>query len=87
MTMIRVSKINGREFFINDDLIEVMEEIPDTKITLSNGHSYLVKESCEEIMAMIKERHRTLHVLKYNEKHPGTEVGLDFIDEKKNSTR
>ena len=43
--MIDVTKMNGLEFTINADLIEVIEEVPDTVITLTTGKKIMVKES------------------------------------------
>ena len=47
--MITLTKLNEKEFVLNDDLIQTMEETPDTVITLTNGIKYVVKENCEEI--------------------------------------
>ena len=41
--MIDVTKMNGLEFTINADLIEVIEEVPDTVITLTTGKKIMVK--------------------------------------------
>ena len=35
--MVRVTRIKGGAFFINEDHIETMESNPDTVITLVNG--------------------------------------------------
>jgi len=51
--MIRLTKINGTECFLNHMLIEIIEESPDTCITMSNGNRYLVKESSEQIQEKI----------------------------------
>mgnify|MGYP000762690076 CR=1 FL=1 len=42
--MIEVTRINGTKIMINSDIIEMMEETPDTVITLTNGHKYIVSE-------------------------------------------
>ena len=51
--MIKLTKMNGHECFLNHALIEIIEESPDTCITLSNGNRYLVLESAEEIREKI----------------------------------
>ena len=51
--MITLTKLNEKEFVLNDDLIQTMEETPDTVITLTNGIKYVVKENCEEIKTKI----------------------------------
>ena len=52
--LIRVTRIKGGVFIINEDHIEMMESNPDTVITLVNGHRYVVAESTEEILARIQ---------------------------------
>ena len=49
--MIEVTRINGTKIMINSDIIEMMEETPDTVITLTNGHKYIVSEKT----SLIKE--------------------------------
>ena len=51
--MIDVTRLNGKNFVLNAELIEVMEETPDTVITLTTGHKYLVKESVDEVLDKI----------------------------------
>jgi flagellar protein FlbD len=41
---------NGNRIALNVDLIEKVEETPDTVITLTNGARYLVQESIDEII-------------------------------------
>lgn len=51
--MIDVTRLNGKSFVLNAELIEVMEETPDTVITLTTGHKYVVKESLDEVLNRI----------------------------------
>ena len=51
--MIDVTRLNGKNFVLNAELIEVMEETPDTVTTLTTGHKYLVKESVDEVLDKI----------------------------------
>jgi len=51
--MVEVVGINGETFLINAALIEKIEFIPETKITLTTGKYYLVKDSKEEIVNKI----------------------------------
>lgn len=48
--MIYLTKIGGKEIILNEDMIESVSQNPDTIVILSNGHSYIVKESMDEIM-------------------------------------
>jgi flagellar protein FlbD len=51
--MIDVTRLDGRPFTINADMIEVIESNPDTFIRLANGNSYLVRESRQEVVARV----------------------------------
>lgn len=51
--MIKLTRLDGSEMYINSDLIETIEETPDTHITLSNGNRYLVLEKAWVIMEKI----------------------------------
>ena len=51
--MIELTKLNDKKFMINDDLIEVIEETPDTVITLTTGKKIIVKENKQEIRNLI----------------------------------
>ncbi len=51
--MIKLSKLNNQEFAINSDLIETIEQTPDTVITMTTGNKYVVKETQEEIIRRI----------------------------------
>ena len=48
--MIILTKLNGEKFMLNPDLIEIVTENPDTVITTSTGHSYIVEQSMNEIL-------------------------------------
>lgn len=51
--MVRVTRLNGKEFLINPHLIEFIEETPDTVITLITGKKVIVAESAETIIERI----------------------------------
>lgn len=52
--MIEVTKLNGTKFLINSNLIGIVEETPDTVLTLTDGKKFIVKESRLEIKNLIK---------------------------------
>jgi hypothetical protein len=58
--VIDVTKMNGLEFTINADLIEVIEEVPDTVITLTTGKKIMVKESRLQIKSLVKNYKREI---------------------------
>lgn len=48
--MIEVSDLRGHKFVINADLIEKVENNPDTQVVLTNGHRYYVKNAVQEVV-------------------------------------
>jgi len=58
--MINVTRLNGKRIVVNADLIRVIEENPDTIITLTSGDHVVVKEPMREIVARAIEYGRTL---------------------------
>lgn len=51
--MIYITKLNNQKIAINSDLIEVIEETPDTVITMTTGRKILAKESTKEIIEKV----------------------------------
>jgi flagellar protein FlbD len=51
--MIHLTRINHSSLILNSDLIEHLQTTPDTLITLTNGHTYLVLETPEEVIHKI----------------------------------
>lgn len=47
--MIYITKFNHKKVLLNNDLIEQVEETPDTVITLTTGKKLVVTESMSEI--------------------------------------
>lgn len=59
--MITLTKLNDECFILNSDLIEIIEERPDTTIQLVSGEYFLVAESAEEIVNRIIAYKRKLY--------------------------
>ncbi len=53
--MINLTRINDISFTLNSDLIETIEEVPDTVITLTTGKKIVVKESRQNVIALVKD--------------------------------
>lgn len=51
--MIDVTKMNGSKVTVNTDLIETVEEMPDTVITLTTGKKFIIKESRQEVKNLV----------------------------------
>ena len=47
--MITVTRFNQSELTVNADLIEFVEQTPDTVITMTTGRKVLVRETADEI--------------------------------------
>lgn len=56
--MVRLTKMDGKWFYLNADLIETVEALPDTTITLVNGRKYIVREPVEEVVRLVIEYKR-----------------------------
>lgn len=52
--MIRLHRLKGQEVVLNADLIEMIEETPDTVITLIDGRKLVVQETPDTVMDGIK---------------------------------
>lgn len=52
--MIILTRLNGPAFALNPDLIERVEETPDTVVTLVDGKHYLVKESLQDLIEIVR---------------------------------
>ena len=48
--MIILTRLNGKPFVVNAELVHTVEENPDTTITLINGDHFIVRESMEEVV-------------------------------------
>lgn len=51
--MISVTRLNGSPMWLNALLVEVVEESPDTYITLVNGKRLIVLEKADEVISKI----------------------------------
>jgi flagellar protein FlbD len=51
--MIEVTRLNDSKLIVNADMIEKVEEAPDTVITLTSGSKIIVKESRQEIRNLV----------------------------------
>jgi flagellar protein FlbD len=51
--MIEVTRLNDTKLIINAELIEKVEESPDTVITLTSGSKIIVKESRQDVRNLV----------------------------------
>lgn len=48
--MIAVTKLSGHNVIINAELIKMIEQTPDTLVTLTTGDHLMVREKVEEVV-------------------------------------
>ncbi len=53
--------MNDSELVINTDLIEFVEAIPETMISMTSGKKVMVKENIDEIVARVVEYRRLIN--------------------------
>ena len=58
--MIWLTRMNGKKFVLNCDLIRSMESTPDTVITLTQGEKLMVREDAEAIVRLTLEFKRKI---------------------------
>ncbi len=51
--MITVTRFDNTAFIVNADLIEFVETLPDTHLTLVTGKKLLVRETAQEVVARV----------------------------------
>ena len=61
--MISVTRLNGKSYFINSDLVEFVESTPDTVITLITGKKIIVSDSVDEIVDKIVKYRKKVNAL------------------------
>lgn len=62
--MIRVSRLDGKEFVLNAELIETIETSPDTHITLTDGKHLIVCEALDEVVERVMAYRRRVYGLR-----------------------
>ncbi|MDA3130607.1 flagellar FlbD family protein [Aliibacillus thermotolerans] len=61
--MIPLTKLNGDVFYVNVPLIEQVEALPDTTITLVNGKKLFVRESTKEVNELVLAFYRRIGLM------------------------
>ncbi|WP_042160482.1 flagellar FlbD family protein [Paenibacillus gorillae] len=71
--MITVTRLNGTKVMINALLIELVEETPDTIISLTTGKKIIVAESASDLLLLVQSYLRTIGVYAATHKSEQTE--------------
>ena len=65
--MIKVTRLNKKEYYINPHQIESIETNPDTTLLLLSGKSVVVRENVDELIGKIVEYRRQIGCFKNEE--------------------
>lgn len=82
--MIKLTRLDGREFIVNAELIETFEATPETVVTLSiNKKRMVVRESVEEVWQKVIEYKRLIlsdWPIKKHVRIPSNEDSFSWIE-------
>lgn len=56
--MLLLTQLNGRRIVVNPEIVESLESIPDTIITLTTGRKVLVREPIDLVQEMMEDYYR-----------------------------
>ncbi|MDR2144205.1 MAG: flagellar FlbD family protein [Treponema sp.] len=65
--MIKVTRLNGKEYYINPHQIESIEVHPDTTLLMLSGKYVVVKEGVDDVIERIVEYRRKIGAFKNEE--------------------
>ena len=65
--MIKVTRLNGMEYFINPHQIESIEIRPDTTLLMLSGKHVVIRERTEKVIEMIVEYRKRIGGFKNEE--------------------
>jgi flagellar protein FlbD len=54
--VIKLTRLDGKEIFLNKNNIQWIEALPDTTITIMSGARIIVREKINELLNIIDER-------------------------------
>jgi uncharacterized protein YlzI (FlbEa/FlbD family) len=58
--MIQLTRLNQHPLVVNSDLIKLVEQAPDTVLTLLNGEKIVVRESAQEVLERVVQFRRAV---------------------------
>jgi flagellar protein FlbD len=65
--MIRVTRLDGKEYYVNPHQIEYMEKNPDTTLTMLSGKRLVVQEDHQSVIDRIVEYRTRIGAFKNEE--------------------
>ncbi|SES75286.1 flagellar protein FlbD [Oceanobacillus limi] len=60
--MISVTRLNGDAFVLNAAMIEQVQALPDTTVTLQNGKKIVVREPVQEVIELITSYYQKIGI-------------------------
>jgi flagellar protein FlbD len=66
-TMIKLTRLDGKDIFLNKSNIQWIEALPDTTITILSGARIIVREKMDEVLKIIDERIKQENLMCYQE--------------------
>ena len=58
--MIKVTRLDGVEYYINPNQIECIQVNPDTTLIMQSGKHYIVREEVDSVLEKIEAYHRRI---------------------------
>jgi flagellar protein FlbD len=58
--MIKVTRLDGKEYFLSPHQIECIEVRPDTTLMMLSGRTHIVREEVDEVLERIVAYHRQI---------------------------
>jgi len=58
--MINVTKLDGKEYYINPHQIECIEIRPDTALVMLSGKTHIIREEADDVLEKIDKYRRRL---------------------------
>ena len=59
--MIKLTRLNGIQYYVNPHQIECIEINPDTTLVMQSGKCYIVREEADDVLGKIEEYRRRLN--------------------------
>jgi flagellar protein FlbD len=73
--LISVTRLNGKQITVNALLIELIEETPDTMLTLTTGKKIMVLEKVPDVVSLVQTYFQTIGLVNGTIKSLGMEEG------------
>jgi flagellar protein FlbD len=67
--IIKLTGLNHKEFVLNADHIERVEQVPETMITLVNGKKYMVLDKIDDVIEKVVNYKNKIFRLDFNKEN------------------